>query len=143
MKRLSTIIMALVLALGLTQCKKNEQPTTENQGEAVSISLQVKSGNGSKVLVNPETGLVDYEVGDQIIVASAGKYVGTLTYNGTVFNGLIGNATEGQPLQFYFLGNVTPAETLSIGTTESVSVVISDQTEHLPVISAAPSVENF
>ena len=143
MKRLSTIIMALVLALGLTQCKKNEQPTTENQGEAVTISLQVKNGNDAKVLVNPETGTVDYEVGDQILVASAGKYVGTLTYNGTLFTGAIGNATEGLPLQFYFLGNVTPAETLSIGATESVSVVISDQTQHLPVISAAPSVENF
>ena len=143
MKRLSTIIMALVLALGLTQCKKNEQPTTENQGETYNITLNVKGNNGAKVDVNTTTGSVNFQTGDMIHVASAGKYVGTLTYDGTVFAGAIGNATEGQPLQFYFLGNVDPAETLSIGTSESCSVVISDQTTHLPLISAAPSVENF
>ena len=147
MKRLSTIIMALVLALGLTQCKKNE-PTANDQGETYNITLSVggassSANKGEKVEVNPITGSVNFETGDRIYVASAGKYVGTLTYDGTVFAGAIGNATEGQPLQFYFLGNVTPAETLSIGTSESCSVVISDQTQHLPVISAAPSVENF
>jgi len=147
MKRTIIILSALLIALGLTQCKKSEQPA-DNQGEGVTISLQVKRSNDAKILVNTETGSVDYEAGDQILVASAGKYVGTLTYNGTLnegamFSGTIANATEGQPLQFFSLGNLTPAETLTSGITESCSVVISDQTEHLPVISAAPSFENF
>lgn len=149
MKRISTIVMALALVLSLSQCKKNEQNNAENQGEAVTITLDVSGASsgsatdGSRVVVNPNTGTVDFENNDQIIVASGGKYVGTLTYNGTLFTGAISNATEGYPLQFYFLGNVTPAETLTSGVTESCSVIISNQTEHLPVISAAPSNENY
>ena len=149
MKRLITTVMALALVLSLSQCKKNEQNIAENQGEVVTITLDVRgtstgsATDGSRVVVNPNTGTVDFENNDQIIVASGGKYVGTLTYNGTLFTGAISNATEGYPLQFYFLGNVTPAETLTSGVTESCSVVISDQTEHLPVISAAPSNENY
>ena len=143
MKRFSTIVMALALVLSLSQCKKNEQNNAENQNDSVTITLNVSGNNGSRVIVNPATGTVDFENNDQIIVASGGKYVGTLTYNGSLFTGAISNATEGYPLQFYFLGNVTPAETLTSGVTESCSVVISDQTEHLPVISAAPSNENY
>lgn len=149
MKRISTIVMALALVLSLSQCKKNEQNKAENQGEAVTITLDVSGAStgsatsGSKVVVNPNTGTVNFENNDQIIVASGGKYVGTLTYNGSLFTGAISNATEGYPLQFYFLGNVTPSETLTSGVTESCSVVISDQTQHLPVISAAPSNENY
>lgn len=141
--------MALALVLSLSQCKKNEQNNAENQGEAVTITLDVSGASsgsatdGSRVEVNPNTGTVDFENNDQIIVASGGKYVGTLTYNGSLFTGAISNATEGYPLQFYFLGNVTPAETLTSGVTESCSVVISDQTNHLPVISAASSNENY
>ena len=142
MKKTIIILSALLIALGLTQCKKNEQPT-DNQDDAVTITLQIKGNDGTKVLVNTETGSVDYEVGDQIFVASAGKYVGTLTYNGIVFAGAIANATEGLPLQFYFFGNIAPAETLTSGITESCSVVITDQTAHMPVISAAPSYENY
>ena len=149
MKRISTIVMALALVLSLSQCKKNEQNNAEIQGEAVTITLDVSGASsglatdGSRVVVNPNTGTVNFENNDQIIVASGGKYVGTLTYNGSLFTGAISNATEGYPLQFYFLGNVTPAETLTSGVTESCSVVISDQTNHLPVISAAPSNENY
>ena len=149
MKKISTIVMALVMVLAISQCKKNEQNASDNQGEAVTITLDVNGAStgsatsGSRVIVNPATGTVDFENGDQIIVSSGGKYVGALTYNGNLFTGAISNATEGYPLQFYFLGNVTPAETLTSGVTESCSVVISDQTEHLPVISTAPSNENY
>ena len=149
MKKISTIVMALLMVMALSQCKKNEQNASDNQGEAVTITLNVNGAStgsatgGSRVIVNPATGTVDFENGDQIIVVSGGKYVGTLTYNGNLFTGAISNATEGYPLQFYFLGNVTPVETLTSGITESCSVVISDQTEHLPVISAAPSDENY
>ena len=142
MKKISMILMAFALAVTMSQCKKNEGQTTSNN-EVVTITLDVKQNNGSKVVVNPNTGTVDFETGDKIYVGSGGKYVGVLTHNGTNFVGNITNPTENQPLQFYFLGNVTPQETLSAGTTEECSVIISDQTEHLPVISCAASIENY
>ena len=143
MKRISTIIMALVMVMTMAQCKKDSPTTPDNQNNVVTITLDVKKNNGSRVDVNTTSGTVDFETGDKVYVGSGGKYVGFLTHNGTNFVGNITNPTENQPLQFYFLGNVTPIETLSAGTTEECSVIISDQTEHLPVISCAASFENY
>jgi hypothetical protein len=143
MKRLNTILTAFILVLAMTQCKKdNDQETPSTGGDPVTITLEV-NGNGTKAEVNPANGKVTFENGDQIHVASGGKYVGTLTHNGTLFSGAISNAIEGSPLQFYYLGNVNPEQTLAPGVTESCSVVISDQTASLPVISAAPSDQNY
>ena len=142
MKKINIILMAIALALTLSQCKKNEEQPTVNDN-VVTITLNLSNNSGSKVNVNPAMGTVDFESGDKIYVGSGGKYVGFLTHNGTNFSGNITNPTEDQPLQFYFLGNVTPQETLSAGTTEECSVIISDQTEHLPVISCAASYENY
>lgn len=142
MKRTSFILMAFALVMTLTQCKKNEEQPTANDN-VVTITLNVNKSSGSKVVVDPAMGTVDFETGDKLYVGSGGKYVGFLTHNGTNFSGNITNPTENQPLQLYFLGNVTPQETLSAGTTEECSVIISDQTEHLPVISCAASNENY
>ena len=142
MKRISIILMAFALAVTMSQCKKNEVQPVSNDN-VVTITLNLTNINGSRVVVNTATGTVDFESGDKIYVGSGGKYVGFLTHNGTNFSGNITNPTENHPLQFYFLGNVTPQETLSAGTTEECSVIISDQTEHLPVISCAASNENY
>ena len=139
MKRISFIVLALALLVALPQCKKEQNAQTN---ETVAITLDVRNG-GTRMDVNTVTGEVTYEEGDVIYVVSSGKYIGTLTHNGTNFSGPITNPTVGEPLHFYFLGNVTPAETLTTGTTESCSVVISNQTEHLPVIEYAPSDENY
>lgn len=140
MKRINIILMAFAFVLTMTQCKKNEETTLN---EVVTITLDVKHDNGAKVDVDPTIGTVDFETGDKVYVGSGGKYVGFLTHNGTNFVGNITNPTENQPLQFYFLGNVTPNETLTAGTTEECSVIISDQTKRLPVISTAASNENY
>ena len=142
MKKINIILMAFALALTMSQCKKNEVQPNSND-KVVTITLDVDNNDGSRVIVNTNTGMVDFESGDKIYVGSGGKYVGVLTHNDTNFSGNITNPTENQPLQFYFLGNVTPSETLSAGTTEECSVIISDQTEHLPVISCAASYENY
>lgn len=143
MKRFGTIVTTLLVLVALTQCKKEEQPTPANGSEAVTITLDLKSNGGTRVDVNTTTGEVTYQNGDVIYVASGGHYIGSLTYNGTNFTGTITNPTVGEPLFFYFLGNVTPAETLTAGTTTTCSVVISDQTEHLPVIECGSSNETY
>ncbi len=142
MKKISIIVMALAFLAALTQCKK-EQATPANDGKTVDITLNIKSGKGTRMDVNTATGEVTFVSGDKIYVASGGKYVGTLTHNGTRFSGTITDPVVGEPLHFYFLGNVNPAETLTAGTTTTCSVVIIDQTEHLPVIEYAPSNETY
>ena len=137
------IVTALLLLVALTQCDKEEQGTSTSDGNTVDITLNIKGNHGSRVDVNTGTGTVTYESGDQIYVVSGGKYVGTLTHNGTCFGGTITDPSVGEPLYFYFFGNATPAETLVTGVTTTCSVVISDQTEHLPVIECAPSIENY
>lgn len=136
MEKLGFMIMALALVLTFSQCKKNDTPT--NEGEKVFVRVNVSTG--AKQEVNPETGIVTFATSDVIHVACNGVYLGTLSYNGTQFTGEINTPTEGQKLQFYFLGNETP-EFNSDNTECSVS--ISDQTTKLPLISAAPSIEDY
>ena len=139
MKRINLAIMAFALMMTLSQCKKQESTT----GEVIPITLEVSGNNGSRADVNPNVGTVVFTQGDVVYVSSGGKFVGTLTHNGNTFSGNITNPTVGQPLYFYFLGNKTPNEALTVGSSTQCSVIISDQTESLPVISGGPSNETF
>jgi hypothetical protein len=144
MKKLGFILMACALIFGTTQCKKNDETnSSENSGESVFITLNVGGGTRAEVVPEDDIAPVYYAEGDMIHVVSDGKYIGTLTYNGSDFTGNITNPTEGQPLHFYFLGNVTPSETLVVGETSTCSIVISDQTISHPVVSYAPSNQSY
>lgn len=134
MKRICIIITALALALGFAQCKKSTDtdPTTEG----VKITLSVD--DGSKVDVNPGTGTVTFQDGDVIYVGSGGNYVGSLTRTSGVFTGDITDPVEGEPLYFYFLGNVTPTIDGNLFT-----VSIANQSSSLPVISCGTSTKNY
>ncbi len=149
MRRMTYFVMALVLVLGLAQCKK-EQPTPQSEGNVVMITLNVDGGastgsatNGSRAEVDPPH--VTFVEGDTILVASDGKYVGYLVHNGSTFNGNITNPTVDQPFYFYFLGNKIKVSTLTAGTTNECTVNISDQSNypHLPVISMGVSHETY
>ncbi len=141
MKKISMVLAAVALVLGMAQCKKQEQQTT-TEG-TVAITLDVRSHDGSRINVNPNNGMVAFEYGDVVYVASGQKFVGTLTNNGATFAGNLTNPTEGKPLYFFFLGNKTPEETLTPGSSTACSVNISDQTNGYPVISFATSNETF
>ena len=144
MKRMTYLVMALALVLGLAQCKK-EKIEPQNEGNSVMITLDVTNGNnnGSRAEVDPPH--VNFENGDQILVASGGKYVGALTRENNVFSGSITDPEEGEPLYFYFLGNKVDVETLTPGATDECTVNISDQSNypHLPVISMGKSNETY
>lgn len=144
MKKLGFILIACALIMGTAQCKKNDETNKpENGGESVFITLYVGGGTRADVVPEEDIAPVYYEEGDMIHVVSDGKYIGTLTYDGSVFGGDITYPTENQPLHFYFLGNVTPTESLEVGETTTCSVVISDQTTSHPVISYAPSTQYY
>ena len=164
-KKYGMMMMALVMMLGLTQCKKNLPTVNQSavyDGPTTEIALFLSTGDASKVDVNlhystSSEAPVTYESGDQIEVAYKGKWVGTLSYSGTSttndqngnplgkFSGQItvdAPTTGTDPLYFYFLGNKTPTKA-SDGAYEQITVDISDQSSELPVISYAASQQLF
>ena len=151
MKRLSTIIMALALVLGMSQCKKQETPTTtgNNTEGTVHITVKVdgkdgKDENGDKHAIAPDHGLFAFTDDDIIYVGHGGKYVGQLTFNNGFFEGDITPVTGATDnLHFYFLGGMTPATTPEVGTTENFTISIANQSTNLPVLSYGASTTEF
>ncbi len=149
MKKLSTIIMALALVLGMSQCKKQETPTNGNGGEKVHITLNVNNGeslavnvndNGGKHAVAPSLGVIQFTDGDKLYVGNNGHYVGYLQYvvdqSGRRFDGYIdGTAcSTSDYLHFYFLGGKGPDVTTISGNPGSFTINISEQQDVLPVL---------
>ena len=134
MKRLSLLLMSVVLLFGMTQCKKKVEPIA---GETVHITLDVDSGGKHEVY--PSTGAVVYTAGDVIYVGNGGKYVGSLTYANGAFSGTLTGVVTTDYLHFYFVSGLTPSDTPSAGSTTSFTVNISDQSSALPVLSYGKS----
>ena len=137
MKKLFAIIVASAMVLGMAQCKKKEVIPYNNKAYIITLNV-----DGSRTHVNPLTGSVTFEDGDEIIVANSGKYVGTLTYSGGCFGGTITGANDSDYLHFYHLGN-RDAGALTEGSSTSCSVSIADQTVSIPVISYGVSTMQF
>ncbi len=156
MKKLSTIIMALALVLGMSQCKKQETPTTGNTtptNPGVHITVNVgenednggKGENGERHNIAPTYGLFSFSNNDMLYVGHNGKYVGTLTFANGFFDGTIypdGTVTD-QPLHFYFIGNAEVTGTPVAEQTTSLSISIADQSGNLPVLSYGASTKPF
>ena len=156
MKKLSTIIMALALVLGMSQCKKQETPTTGNTtptNPGVHITVNVgdqdgkdgKDNNGEKHNIAPAYGLFSFSSGDVLYVGHNGEYVGTLTFANGFFDGTIypdANVTD-QPLHFFFLGNSELKSDTTVNQTTSLSISIADQSGNLPVLSYGASTKPF
>ena len=172
MKKASYILMALALVLGLSQCKKNKEdsktPTAVGDPYTISVTLGYTNDKAG-VVPNDASDIapVNYEVGDKLLVAYCGKWVGEIecksvtppsspstspgTYNDAhaTFEGdIYVNAIDGiSPLYFYFFNGYTPEEgTFTPGSTDAstLTIDISDQTgSKLPVISYAASEDPF
>jgi len=156
MKKLSTIIMALALVLGMSQCKKQETPTTGNTTPiypGVHITVNVgdqdgkdgKDNNGEKHNIAPANGLFAFSDDDQLYVGHNGEYVGTLTFANGFFDGTIHpnpNVTD-KPLHFYFVGNAAVTGTTVANQTTSLSINIANQSANLPVLSYGASNELY
>ena len=151
MKRLSTIIMALALVLGMSQCKKQEIPT--NGGEKVHITLNVNNGesiavnvdNGGRHAVAPNLGVIQFENNDVLYVGYNGHYIGYLTYENGAFDGDLDAPidTVQDHLHFYFLGGKEPATAPTAGTTTSFTINIADQSTKLPVLCYGHSTQTY
>ena len=159
MKKISIILAAFVLALGLTQCKKeNATSTTLDPNESgVPITLKLGGASNSRVDVTPEDengwARVTFEVGDVIYVGYKGAKVGALTCQSigetntaAVFSGTVDIALSDpgdECLHFYLLGGKEFTAVEDPSNSNIVTVDISDQTHGYPVISYAPSTQNY
>ncbi|MBR6847327.1 MAG: hypothetical protein IKM74_04275 [Bacteroidales bacterium] len=151
MKKLTFVMMALAMALTLSQCKKEERKPDNNDGDRIvpitlDVSKQMKADNGSRINVDPNTGDVAFAQNDVVYVGSGGKYVGKLTCRGTTFKGNLINPAMNEPLYFYFLGNrMIYEDDFTPGTSTWCSFDIIDQTDisNMAVISFGVSEEDF
>lgn len=154
MKRLSTIIMALALVLGMSQCKKQETPTNGNGGEKVHITLNVSNGesldvnvndNGGRHAVAPNLGVIQFENGDKLHVGYNGQYFGQLTYQSGAFSGDLDAPAENveDNLHFYFLGGKGINEDSPEEGATSFDISIDDQTTKLPVLCYGASTQIY
>ena len=136
MKKLGIIIVSLALVFGLTQCKKKVETISSSASEGVYITLTVE--NGSRHEVNPGTGEVSFDDGDEVYVGHNGAYVGTLTYGSGNFSGTITPGETSDYLYFYFLGGLETDVELSAAN-QVYTVDISNQSSSLPVLSVGKS----
>jgi hypothetical protein len=143
MKKLSTIIIAMALVLGLGQCKKQETPaTTDPEDGLVYITVNV-GDNGAKHEVYPNTGAYVFTNGDTLYVGNNGHYVGKLGYKDGAFSGSITSPSTEDYLHFYFLGGLTPSAAPTAGSTTDFTVSIADQSSKLPILSYGQSTQKY
>ena len=151
-KKFTSVLLACVMLLTFTNCKKKIETVSNNTAESVFITLNL--GDGSKVDVmpgfeDPETheiyAKVTFEKDDTIYVGNNGKYCGKLVYDDVEhrFSGTITPTSEDDYLHFYFMGNKKPSVALESNATTTFSVNITDQTEKYPIISYAHSTQVY
>lgn len=146
LRKCTMFLLALAMLLGFTQCRKKLDTINDVTTGKVHITLRVEKD--SRIVVdtlNAATNgyaAVSFENGDVMYVGYNKTYVGSLTYDGTDFNGDINIAetVEDEPLYFYFLGGkgFTPTFVGNVATLD-----ISDQTSKYPVINFAHSAEVY
>lgn len=152
MKKLTIFVAALVLALGLAQCKK-EQPATPQNTEGNLVHLTVNVGastgsatNGSRADVDPSTGAFSFRNGDKLYVGYDSACVGTLEYNASTnkFSGNLNNLTQNgdQPLHFYYLGGYEEYVN-QVDETQYIVDIYEQQFNPYPVISYGTSTTNY
>ena len=151
MKKLAIFMAALVLALGLAQCKKQETPDTPN-AEYNWVHINMKVNGGERYNIDPNTGTAGFTDGDSIYVSNGGKYRGVLTYSNGTFTGALAYDDQNpmdinDHLHFYFFGGTNYSDitfnkpTLFQPTLNGVD--ISVQSEKLPILSYGKSTDLY
>lgn len=137
-KHVGVLLLTPLLMLGLTQCKKSAvQP-----GGYPSVAIKLEIPNNSKTDVNVLTGAVNFEDGDEVLVANNGVYVGTLTYGNGSFSGNISASNTSDYLHFYHIAN-RKISNLNAGSTSSIAFDIKDQILKPAVVSYGHSTELY
>jgi hypothetical protein len=142
MKKFSAIIIAMALVLGMSQCKKQETPASNNTEDGmVYITVNVDNGGG-RHHIEPSVGAYIFTNGDKLYVGNNGHYVGTLEYQNGAFSGGIQSPSTEDYLHFYFLGGKEPASAPTTSTTD-FTINIANQSSNLPLLAYGRSAEFY
>lgn len=142
MKKLSTIVIAVALALVLTQCKKKVVTTTGSQN---GVYLTVNVNSNYKANVDP-SGTVDFEAGDFLFVINGTSPVGVLEYglegHDNEFSGIIGPGNDLHlPAELDTEANLAFIYTGGLLPNSDYTIEIWDQRDGLPVLSCGDTGE--
>ena len=147
MKKLSILVLAIAIVLGISQCKKQEVPATHETPVAVDnwVRITMKVGGGGREMdtVYPGTGAVVYEEGDIIYVGNKGLYRGKLEYHNGSFSGLVADPEADDYLHFFYLGKLKPSPTPAINVTTDFTVSIANQSGGLNILSYGHSTRMY
>lgn len=126
LRKNTTLLLALAMLLGLTQCKKKIVETYTSDGK-VEITFSPKQSR-TNILATGEVQWLNTDV--LHVYSSEEGYLGALTYESgdksidhATFSGSITPWTDGATLYFYYLGNRTPE------AGKSLKINFSDQSD--------------
>ena len=142
MKKLSAIIIAMALVLGMGQCKKQETPATPDNNDGM-VYITVNVENGGRHHFEPSVGAYIFTNGDTLYVGNNGHFIGKLEYQDGAFSGGILSPSTNDYLHFYFFGGKTPATAPTMGETTDFTISIADQSGDLPILAYGRSAQKY
>lgn len=134
-----TMLVALGLILGMTQCKK-DTVTPVSTDNKINITLNANyGGNGGRTTFEPTTGQFSWSTSqvEYINVGGAAGYLGQLSNDGAgsnTFTGTITGAVDGETLYFFYLGNGNHAGATTLDFSNQSSGTVTDY--HIAIGSA-------
>lgn len=123
------LMLALMMLLGFTQCKKQVDTIENTIPNGVAITL--RTDNGDRHGVNPENGDVYFTDNDRLLISDGTRCIGRMQRYDSVFQGYVEPLEDGTEMYFYFLSNKT-GDYPYVPT--GIAVSLSDQTDRLPAM---------
>lgn len=144
MKKFNILLIAIVLILGFSQCKKTDvAPTTVDNG--IFITFEANYG-GEKSGFNPNDGSFMWSAGTEYVNVGGSNsgYLGQLTGTGDEsntreFSGNIGTPVTGETLYFIYLGNGDHANATTLNFSAQDGTLANLTDYHIAVGSATYS----
>ena len=128
MKKVTLILSAFALVLGLSQCKKQEEPV--QNGEKQHIVLTANNGNdGSKVAASFASAALNLTWEGNETIAVSGGASGTLTYKSGVGTGqatFVGDITKGSDDVVFTIGGAPSSYEGQVGTADDCAAWIKE-----------------
>jgi len=128
-------LCCIAMAAMMTACTTDSVDNPTPQGKTIHLKMKVSTGDDAattRSVFHPATGMMEFSDGDEIYLASSGRYIGKLTMHNNLFEGDILEPTVGEFLYVFFLGNKNIGD-LYPGDTECM-VKILDQSQGLPFL---------